>query len=247
MLLLMLMLLLQASTSMTSCHAQQLCSTAADLSHSTAAPNFATNPLRGFMAYHDALGTAQFPTSLEYSYVALLDVLTQETPPAYAFSFSSIDAMLTASAARGNHMVLRLYVDYPDCCPDGSYNSGVPAFLQTGTAPVTFTAYTEHGGGSSPDYANERLLAAMEATIAALGARYDGHSGIAAFQVGLLGHWGEFHTFPNTALMASRSAQVRCSILWCALVACWLVVVVVLLLSPMYVTHHHCVCGLAFI
>lgn len=65
----------------------------------------------------------------------------------------------------------------------------------------TFTAKTDEGfkAGRTPDYSNARLIEAMEAFVAEIGRVYDGDHRIAAFQVGLLGFWGEWHTHPHVA------------------------------------------------
>ena len=91
------------------------------------------NPFRGFMTYtsEDPLN---FPSSIEYSYVALSDVMQSET----TFDFSTIHQMVSEAASRGNHFVFRLYLDYPNCCPDGTFSTGVPAFLLSGPGDFFF-------------------------------------------------------------------------------------------------------------
>jgi len=168
----------------------------------------------GFAAYYNNLGGGVFPTSLEYSYVALNKVMTHAGTR--TFDWSWVDSLLVATAQRGHHAILRLYVDYPSCCGgpnEDQYESAVPADLTKGSEAVTFTAYSDHGGGLSPDYRNERLIAAFEAAIAAFGARYDGDARIACIQLGLLGFWGEWHTYGDNenkeALTPPRSTQIR--------------------------------------
>ncbi|MEC8425773.1 MAG: DUF4832 domain-containing protein, partial [Myxococcota bacterium] len=63
---------------------------------------------------------------------------------------------------------------------------------------VAVQAYADHGGGLSPDYSDPALREAMLAFIDALGAAYDGDPRLALIQVGLLGFWGEWHTWPHT-------------------------------------------------
>ena len=43
--------------------------------------------------------------------------------------------------------------------------------------------------------------------IAELGKRYDGDARIGFITAGLLGTWGEWHTYPRTELMADKSVQ----------------------------------------
>ena len=92
--------------------------------------------------------------------------------------------------AKGKHVVLRVYIDYP------SKPSGLPGSLKD---QVKLTRYEDHGGGLSPDYDNPHMVAAMERLIAAMGKRYDKHPRVAVLQLGLLGFWGEWHTWPAKA------------------------------------------------
>jgi hypothetical protein len=71
------------------------------------------------------------------------------------------------------------------------------------------TPYTDFGGGRSPDYDDPRLIAALERFIAALGRRYDGNPRVAFVEMGLLGFWGEWHTYPRAELFASHQTQQR--------------------------------------
>lgn len=159
----------------------------------TYAPAPADNPLKGFMPYNGVYST--FPHSMEYYYVAWKDIQTD-----YAtFSWSAIDIRLVDVAARGHHVVFRVYADYPKLA------YGVPAFLDS----IPRHAYTDNGNTTSfsPDYDNPNLRRAMLATIAAMGARYDGDQRIGFIEVGFLGFWGEWHTYPHTEWFASTATQ----------------------------------------
>ncbi|KAG2387540.1 hypothetical protein C9374_001134 [Naegleria lovaniensis] len=171
------------------------------------------NPLRGFASYEDTYETFTFPQSLEYRYFPLNVLMNSMNN----FTFSNtqnnnrdnLEKYLNDVKKRKRQAILRVYLDYPNCCPDGTYNTGVPSFLFQGQNAVTLTPYTEYGGGQSPDYSNERLVSALEAFIQKLGQHYDGDTRIAYIQVGLLGYWGEWHTYPNTNQMAPLSTRWR--------------------------------------
>lgn len=47
----------------------------------------------------------------------------------------------------------------------------------------------------------------MVTLIRALGRQYDGDIRIGFWEIGFLGHWGEWHTFPNVSRFASRDHQ----------------------------------------
>ena len=109
-----------------------------------------------------------------------------------------MEPLLEAASARGHQLVLRPTIDYP------GEASGLPGFLE---GLVEQRGYEDYGGGLSPDYEDADLRAALTAFIAALGASYDGDPRLAFVQVGLLGHWGEWHTYPNSDWFASEDVQ----------------------------------------
>ena len=144
----------------------------------------ADNPLKGFMPYQ---GSYAFPHSLEWFYLPLKDLQTGYS----TFTWDALDAHLTAIAARGHQAIFRVYLDYPDVA------YGVPDFLSS----VSKHAYTDYGNGTdatsySPDYSNPDLQRAVLNFIAALGARYDNDPRVGFITAGLLGFWGEWHTYP---------------------------------------------------
>ncbi|KAL9655523.1 hypothetical protein ABK040_002190 [Willaertia magna] len=164
------------------------------------------NPLRGFVSYEDTYKTNKFPQSLEYRYFSMKELMNETL----SFTFSqTLEPYLNNVKLRKRQAIFRIYLDYPNCCPDGQYNTGVPDFLLTGNNPVTFSSYTNYGGGKSPDYTNERLISSIEQLITELARKYDGDNRIAYIQIGILGYWGEFHTYPNTNLMAPLNTRLR--------------------------------------
>jgi hypothetical protein len=101
--------------------------------------------------------------------------------------------------AAGKHVVLRVYLDYP------TKPIAVPKWLIA--KGVKMTPYTEFGGGQSPDYSNPELQKSLYKFIKAFGARYDHDPRVDYVQLGLLGHWGEWHTYPHEDLFASPAVQ----------------------------------------
>jgi hypothetical protein len=139
------------------------------------------NPLKGFMPYHGSFTT--FPYSMEWQYLAWKDLQTDNT----AFTWAPLDSLLNEVAGRGHHLVFRIYADYP------TEAYGVPAFL----SGVPKNSYTDYGNTTSfsPDYDNADLRSALHNLIVALGKRYDGDPRIGFITVGLIGFWGEWHTY----------------------------------------------------
>lgn len=144
----------------------------------------ADNPLKGFMPWQG--NYTNFPHSMEFNSFAWSDVQTDVN----TFNWTVIDNFLDDVASRGHQGVFRFYADYPN----RAY--AVPGFLSA----VPKNSYTDYGNGStatsySPDYDDPALIQAMTNFIAALGARYDGDARVAFVQVGLIGFWGEWHTY----------------------------------------------------
>ena len=148
-------------------------------------PAPASNPLEGFMPYAGSYST--FPHSLEWFYMPLNAVMTGPD----TFNWSALNSQLNAIAARGHQAILRFYLDYP------AEPSGVPQYLFNDGLPChSYSNYGNNGLSCSPDYAYPALDTALNQFIAAFGKRYDGDPKIAFVELGLLGFWGEWHTYP---------------------------------------------------
>lgn len=160
------------------------------------------NPLKGFLPFYDAAEEAYFkegddwrdretqlPYSLEFFYLPLSRLMNNLDD----FDWSELDKRLAAVAARGNQSVFRVYLDYPN------KPSGIPQFLlDQGLKTYTYTEFDNGKDATSlaPDYNDERLLGALDNFIGALGERYDGDPRVGALMIGLIGFWGEWHTYP---------------------------------------------------
>jgi len=153
----------------------------------------ADNALKGFIPYAGSFTT--FPYSMEWFYIPWKDIQSGYN----IYTWATLDDQLKTIADRGHQAVFRIYADYPK----RAY--GLPAFLSY----VPKNAYTDNGNTSSfsPDYENADLRRAMKNLIAALGARYDGDARIGFIEVGFLGFWGEWHTYPHTAWFPSVTVQ----------------------------------------
>jgi len=162
------------------------------------APAPADNPLKGFVPFRGDHGEDAFPHSLEWASLPLSAVMFGADQFHFEVQFEPV---LDDIASRGHQAALRFVLDSP------AHATGVPAFLLEGG--LKMSAYKEHGGGVSPDYHDEALLVALETFIAALGARYDGDPRIGYLTVGLLGFWGEWHTYPHADWFPGPEIQRR--------------------------------------
>jgi hypothetical protein len=160
-------------------------------------PAPADNPLKGFVPFAGD-NNESFPHSMEWASFPLNRLMDGMS----SFSFDKgLEPKLNAIANRGHQVAMRVFMDNP-----GS-PSGIPGFLIN--AGVKTRRYKEHGGGVSPDYSDERLIKALESFIAAFGKRYDGDPRLAYVTVGLLGFWGEWHTYPHEDWFAKPDVQNR--------------------------------------
>jgi hypothetical protein len=162
------------------------------------------NPLEGFIPYAGDYTT--FPHSMEWFYLPLNAVMTGPQQ----FDWRALEEQLNAIAARGHQAAFRFYLDYP------GKPSGIPKFLlDQGLLTRPYDDFGNNGQSVSPDYDDPNLAAALDRFIAALGRRYDGDPRVGFVQLGLLGFWGEWHTWPHNGepgtenWFASQAEQLR--------------------------------------
>lgn len=166
------------------------------------APSPADNPLRGLVPYANVAeeGKSHFPHSLEFDYLPLAKLMHGES----SFDWEPLENLLNRIASRGNQTVFRIWIEYP------GQKSGLPAYLSEQGVKVTrWENDAEKKTCWSPDYEDERVVKALESFIAALGKRYDGDPRVGFITAGLLGSWGEWHSYPRGDLFASPKTQRR--------------------------------------
>jgi hypothetical protein len=163
-------------------------------------PTPQANPLKGLIAYS---GSTSFPHSMEWFYLPVNSV--QKGPN--TFDWTALEKKLNEIASRGDQACLRFYYDYP------AEPNGIPAYLLVpGKSQLALNKYTDYGGGYSPDYnsnspGSRRFRESMQRFIAAFGAKYDGDPRIGFITAGLLGFWGEWHTYPHLDWTPSDSTM----------------------------------------
>jgi len=135
---------------------------------------------------------------MEWEYLPLRSLMTGPTN----FDWSSLDKLLSKDASRGHQTVFRVYLDYP------TLTTGIPQYLlDAGLVTYSYDDYDNDRISVCPDYENPLLDQALTNFIAAFGARYDGDPRIGFITLGLLGYWGEWHTYPETNWFASPEVQ----------------------------------------
>lgn len=111
------------------------------------------------------------------------------------FNWKVLDNALEGARAKRKHVILRVFLHYPE------QPLRVPKYLIEGKIKLASLA----NGEKSPQYDDPVLLEALRQFIVAFGAKYDGHTSLAFVQLGLLGKWGEFHTYPDTGLLSDAT------------------------------------------
>lgn len=164
-------------------------------------PSPINNPLKGLVPYARP-APDRFPHSMEFNYLGLARLVIGKE----AYDWAPLEEVLDDIASRGNQAVIRFYMEYPakkDGIPKYLVEQGlaVHTYLNTNTAPFPPTEV------STPDYENEQLRMMLDHFVRELGKRYDGDARLAYITAGLLGTWGEWHTYPRNELWASKQTQ----------------------------------------
>lgn len=159
------------------------------------------NPLKGLVPYQGQAGSG-FPCSMEFSYLPVNAVVKGEK----VYDWSALEGLLNDVASRGRQTVFRFFLEYP------GQASGMPQHLKDMGVKVTEWTYGEDAGRQqtfTPDYSDPRIRLMLKQFVAALGAKYDGDPRIGFMTAGLLGSWGEWHTWPRNELWASKEVQTE--------------------------------------
>jgi hypothetical protein len=143
-----------------------------------------------------------FPHSLEFNYLAYSTLVKGYD----TFDWKPLERLLDDIASRGNQAIFRVYLEYP------TKNDAIPAFLRKDGLKVhkylnTNTQPLPPAEVETPDYEDKNLRRSLQNFIAALGKKYDGDPRIGFITAGLLGTWGEWHTYPRSELFASKAVQ----------------------------------------
>lgn len=150
-------------------------------------------PLKGWAPYATA-GEIHQPYSMVFFYASWKEL----EPIEGQYEFEKWEKEAWAHPrAQGKHVIFRIYMDYPDKEP------GIPEWLLE--KGVGTQEYSQHGGGLTPNYNHPEMRKSLAKFIAALGKRYNQNPRVAFIQLGLLGHWGEWHTYPQTERFADQT------------------------------------------
>ena len=155
-------------------------------------------PFSGFTAARAWGSVDKRPAALEFLYIPVNAVVIGKD----VYDWSTVfEVALAAAAYQHRHVIVRFYLDYP-----GKAN-GVPQYLID--AGLSMNTYTEYGGGTSVNYFDPDLIDFLVSFISNFGIKYDQDKRLGFVQCGVLGFWGEWHTYPHTAWFPPLSTQNR--------------------------------------
>jgi hypothetical protein len=158
-------------------------------------PGLQENPIRGLIPGFP--GIRNFPYSMEFSYLPLRNTMLGIDN----FDWLELEAKLEEISDEGNTAIVRFYLDYP-----GSAIATPQFLIDSG---ITMNAYSEYGNdpgeSASPDYNDPLTMNALLNFIQNFGATYDNDPRISIVQAGLIGFWGEWHTYPLNNLNMTES------------------------------------------
>jgi len=152
---------------------------------------FTAQPYKGFMPFSGVYPNMNF--SMEWFYVPLAHVM----PAKDTYDWKYIENMLNTIASRGNQAAFRIYLNYPQeynikdgqAVPQWIWDMGIEKKVYSDRTFCDFDFI-------APDYRDQRLIDIFVKLVEAFGVKYDGDSRIAYITAGLIGHWGEWHTYP---------------------------------------------------
>ncbi|MBO7335351.1 MAG: hypothetical protein J6U42_00255, partial [Lachnospiraceae bacterium] len=179
-----------------------------------AAYGFHNNPYKGWVGWAD-INEGDVDKILSEHNLIYVDVKWSELEPEKGkFAFDALEEQYQFKKwqAQGCRMVFRFVMDNPNVV-NGDPNikrMDIPQWLYdeleqenaegegAGTFYVGETIRSLLGGcGFSPNYKSKKLLEYHAAIIKAFADRYDDPAITAYVEVGSLGHWAEFHTWPT--------------------------------------------------
>ena len=144
------------------------------------------NPLKGWNSGWD--GDNDHPeSSVGFQYIPWKDF----EPVDNNFDFAAVEDRIDNEGSKNRHLILRLYCDwhgddYESDCPPWMYTSAGVARLQG------------DNGRFITDFNDPAYLVQATEAIEALASRYDADPRMYSFQMGVIGYWGEWHSYASS-------------------------------------------------
>ncbi len=158
--------------------------------------DFPTNPFKGFLAWGESPDLENYTQQWSMIYARMY--WREIEPVKGEFAWREFEDNWNFDKAAGNRkIVLRVVLDNPNEHLEGSAMEIPDWLFDEIDGNGTYYDSPEIGEGFSPDYSDPVLVDEHRRLISALGERYDKDPRIAFVQIGSLGHWGEWHTWPK--------------------------------------------------
>ena len=183
-------------------------------------PSPIDNPLRGLVPYVSQMpwldpnasdqqkkeyfkkyDTEMFPHSIEFNYFSMRELMPKEG----SVDFAPIEKWIQQATSRGCQLTFRVQIEFPSEKED--QGNGIPQFLIDDGLKVIKWKNDDGQTIHAPDYKNPKMRAAIDLLIAKLGEKYDGDPRVACLTMGVLGHWGEWHSYPRDELFPKKEYQ----------------------------------------
>lgn len=164
------------------------------------APDIA-NPVRG---YYDWLGAGVRPSTLQFSEFYKRYMWDELETSKGVYNLSVIKNDMAAAKAKGQKFAFRIMaVNSFGRSSQGDDEIGVPPYM-TREVPGDYCGYNDEYIKTEwevdrvwvPDWNSQAFLNRARALVNALGKEFDGSSELAYYDMGVYGHWGEWHAWP---------------------------------------------------
>ena len=155
--------------------------------------NQTSSALKGFISWEGSKNN-DLPCTLAYVPIKFYELFDKNsTSSSIKYDFSVLENKLDDMKGKGLQSVIRIICEEPINDPSNPSLTGyyVPSFINVSTVEYLYDGKT----CSSPNYSDESFVELLIDFITAFGKTYNGDSRIACVQTGLIGHWGEWHTW----------------------------------------------------
>jgi Domain of unknown function (DUF4832) len=179
-----------------------------------------SNPLRG---YYDWQGYGVTPPGLQFPEFYKRYLWDELETSKGVYDFTVIKNDLATAKVRGQKFAFRIMaIDSFGRSPEGDDEIGIPLYMTT-EVPGDYCGYNSEYIKTEwevdrvwvPDWNSQAFLNRARALVNALGRAFDGKPEIAYYDMGVYGHWGEWHAWPfeNCATAGEASDATKHAII----------------------------------
>ena len=160
------------------------------------------NPLMG---YAPSAEEEELPEDVQLVYMAVTWKELEAQKGVYNWEKIEESNQIERWKKEGKYIVLRFVLDYPSDTP----HEDIPSWLIKEMSDPGDRYASEYGKGFSPNYSDKNLISYYQKAVAAMGERWAKSGQIAFIQLGVLGHWGEWHINEEANIRKLPEAETR--------------------------------------